>query len=280
LTAGLLLYAFLARRPYLDGADFGYAWRAGHALLDGRNPYATTGLPFLYPLPAAMLAAPLTWLNVAGGSAVFVGMSTALLAYGMSAAGWWRLITLASPPFLLAFVAANWSPLIVGATTIPALGGLLVCKPNLGLMVFAGWPRLQVVGGGAAFLLLSLLIFPQWPWEWVASVRAETFPHHPVLRWELGVIGLLGLLRWRSPEGRLLAAFTLLPVSAVPYDFLVLWLVPQTRSEMITLTICAWLAAPVMIGIDPNANPVVRAVLVLGMVLPVVVMVWRRAPLR
>jgi hypothetical protein len=231
--------------------------------------------PFLYPLPAVVLAVPLARLDVTIASAVFIAASTALMAFGLSAAGWWRLTALAAPPYVLALYATNWSPLILGAATIPWLRGLVVAKPNLGLMVFAAWPRWSTVISGALLLGVSLLLVPEWPVDWLSHVRAETIPHYPPLRWELGAVGLLGLLRWRTSEGRLLAAFTLTPVSVFPYDFLMLWLIPRTRGEMAALTTCAWLAAPVMIGIEENTTWVVRFVLVLGMVVPATVIVLR-----
>jgi hypothetical protein len=287
LVLGTCVFVFLQRRPRLAGADFGYVWRAAGHLTESRNPYDAMppgpryGVdgPFLYPLPAAVLAIPLARLNAAQASAVFFGVSTALLAFGMTALGWWRLAAVVSPPYLLALLSANWSPLMLAAATIPWLGWLMVAKPNLGLIVFAAWPRWATVVGALALIAVSVLVLPSWPLDWLAHVRAETIPHEPLARWALGAIGLAGLLRWRTPEGRLLAAFTLVPVSAFPYDFLLLWLIPRTRRQMTALTACAWLAAPVIVGIDARANAatvsIVRAVLVLGLVVPATIIVLR-----
>ena len=287
LVFGTCVFVFLERRPHLAGADFGHVWRAAGHLTERRNPYDAmppgpryfVDGPFLYPLPAAVLAVPLARLNAAQASAVFFGVSTALLAFGMTAQGWWRLAAVLSPPYVLALLAANWSPLMLGAATLPWLGWLVVAKPNLGLIVFAAWPRWATAVGALALIAVSVLLFPSWPLDWLAHVRAQTIPHEPVVRWPLGAIALAGLLRWRTPEGRLLAVFAVVPVSAFPYDFLLLWLIPRTIRQMTALTACAWIAAPVIIGIDARADAatvsIVRAVLVLGFVAPAAIIVLR-----
>ena len=288
LAAGLLLYAYLVRRPQLHSGDFGYVWRAAGLLTRGLDPYTAMppgpryGIdgPFLYPVPAAVIAMPLTSVDVVTASAVFLGLSTALAAFGLTALGWWRLVTLFTPPFIFSLFAANWPPMMLAAATVPVLSWVVVGKPNLGLMVFAAWPRRATAIGVAALLVVSFLILPRWPVEWLSHLRAQTIPHDPPWRWGIGFVGLLGLLRWRTPEGRLLAAFTLLPVSAFPYDFLVLWLIPRTRRQMVILTACAWIVAPSVLGIDGSATSadtrVVRFLLVMGMLVPATIIVLRQ----
>lgn len=277
------VHAYLERRPSLNGADFGYVARAARHLANGEDPYRVMGRdtpygvdgPFLYPLPAALLALPLVKASAATASAVFVAISVALLAFGASASGWWRLSVLLAPPFVLSLAAANWPPLLFAAATIPALGWLGVAKANLGVIVFAYRPRWLTILAGAAVVAATLLIIPSWPQSWLSEAARSPVPHRPTLFWPLGFVGLLGLLRWRTPEGRLLAAFTVVPVSLFPYDFLLLWLTPRTRAEMIALTVSAWIAAPAVLEIGPKTPTAALTVLSVGMIVPATLIVLR-----
>ena len=82
----------LTAHPELNALDFTYAWRAARHLVEGGNPYDhmvhapyTQGGPFLYPLPAAIVAVPVARLPVATAGAVFIGVSVALMAFAMLA---------------------------------------------------------------------------------------------------------------------------------------------------------------------------------------------------
>lgn len=217
-------------------------WIAARALWGGHNPYTAVeawgwSYPYLYPLPAALVALPLAPLPMAAARLVFVGLSVAVLAYALTAVSWWPLLWLASGPSLQAFGVAQWSPLFTAAVALPALRAIWIVKPNAGVALAAGYgiPRPALIAAGI-LLLVSLAWRSSWPFEWWQAMRA---PHQqivpPVLR-PGGVLLLLALLRWRRPEARFLVALGCLPQSGALYELVPLGLIPGTLREMIVLT--------------------------------------------
>jgi hypothetical protein len=95
-----------------------------------------------------------------------------------------------------------------------------------------------------AFLLLSLVIFPRWPFGWLDSIRHDTrVGAHPIPMLQLGgVLLALAALRWRLRGARLLLAMSVLPQQLYFYDQVPLWLIPRTRQQSIALTACSQLA--------------------------------------
>jgi len=234
---------------------------------------------FLYPLPTAIVAMPFSGLAPHYAGAAFAGVSAAILSYALAADGWWRLLALMSPAFLLSFSVANWPPLLLASALLPGLGWLAAAKPNLGLVAFAYRPRWSTVIGVAVLVAVSLLLLPTWPAGWLSHVARQEISHPPTVAWPLGAIGLAGLLRWRTPEGRALAAFTLVPVSVFPYDHLMLWLVPRTFREALFLTWTAWLTAPAVLGFNAEASHttllLIQGGITLGTVVPAAFLVLR-----
>ena len=120
------------RIPQFVAKDFTYPWRAARALLAGLDPYVaiqpTGPYPyesrFPYPLPAALVAVPLAWLQAAVAGAVFFGLSAAALTWALLAdrggGGLGRLWMLASAPFGMALALGQWSPLLVAGALLPA----------------------------------------------------------------------------------------------------------------------------------------------------------------
>jgi hypothetical protein len=234
---------------------------------------------FLYPLPAAVVAVPFAGFAPHYAGAAFVGVSSAFLAYALAARGWWRLLALMSPAFLLSFSVANWPPLLVASALMPGLSWLAIAKPNLGLVAFAYQPRWAAVIGAAAVAVASLVWLPSWPTSWLSHVSQQEISHPPTFLWPLGAIGFAGLLRWRTPEGRALAAFALVPVSVFPYDHLLLWLIPRTFREALLLTWTAWLTAPAILGFNAEQSRttllLIQAGITLGTVVPATFLVLR-----
>ena len=287
VAVAALYLLYVALHPGAGAGDFGFPLSAAHHLLVGRDPYAemVPGAPgaagaFLYPLPAAIVAMPFAGFAAHHAGAAFVGLSAALLSYALAANGWWRLLALMSPAFLLSFSVANWPPLLLASALLPGLGWLAAAKPNLGLVAFAYQPRWSTVIGVVAIVGLSVLWLPSWPVGWLSHVARQEISHPPTIAWPLGAIGLAGLLRWRTPEGRVLAAFTLVPVSVFPYDHLMLWLVPRSFREALFLTWTAWLTAPAVLGFNAEASRttllLIQGGITLGTVVPCAFLVLRR----
>jgi hypothetical protein len=128
---------------------------------------------------------------------------------------------------------------------LPALGFVAVFKPNLGLALFAHRPTWVAVVGSVAFVGLSLIVFPSWPFDWLDSLRRDVTDRHahsmPV-KVMGGFLLLLAAVAWRNAGGRLLLVLSLVPQQLFFYDQLPLWLIPRTRNESIFLTGASQLA--------------------------------------
>jgi len=241
----------LSTAPQHLAKDFTWPWRAARVLLDGNDPYrviqATGGYPFntplLYPLPAAVAALPFAPLRPAPAGALFVGLSAALLAFGLTRDrhGMVKLPLFASAPFCMAAVLAQWSPLMMAAALLPALQVLAPTKPNLGLVAWLWRPSWRGALAGLVLLLATFLIQPNWPAEWRAALATAPRYRGPGLSLT-GAFLLVGLVKWRLREGRLFVAMAVVPQLTLFYDQLPLWLIPSTVWRSFALSALSWVA--------------------------------------
>ena len=250
VLSGLLAF-YSVQRP---GAvpDFLYPWTGIRLFLDGANPYAEMrggGAPpydeaLFYPFTALLAMLPFARLSLPTAAALFFGLSSGALAYCITRDGLWRVHVFMSAPFVSAALLVQFSPLLMTAAFLPALGFLATLKPNLGLPIFAYRPSWKGVVGCAVFGAVSLAVFPRWPFGWWDSIRHDTrVGAHAVPLMQLGgVLLVLAGLRWRTRAGRLLLAMSVVPQQLYFYDQLPLWLVPATRQQSIALTACSQLA--------------------------------------
>lgn len=272
--------------------DFGLVWFGARSFLQGINPYPLIGpgltynwdwAELLYPGPAMVLAIPLSWLPEFVAAAVFVWISTALLAYGVTARGWDLLFLFPSSAFIVAVRAAQWSPLFSAAFCLPWLGFVLAAKPNLGtaIALASDSRRLLVTAlvGGAVLLAVSLILMPGWPREWIAMARASHVLI-PIAR-SGGFLVLLNLLRWRRPEARLIFFLACVPQTGSWYEALPLLLVAQTRRESQVLSLTSslgYLMILLLIHGQPEAqfNREVSNLMIAFAYLPATIAVLRR----
>src|SRR5262249_5203860 len=134
--------------------------------------------PFFYPYPSLFLLAPFALVPLREATAAFVGVSAAVLAYGVLVRSPERLPMFFGAGFILAAGLGQWTPLVTATLLIPALGFLAVVKPNVGLASVAADPsRLRIVGGGG-LLLVSIAFQPTWPVEWLRNLHS--MPPHPI----------------------------------------------------------------------------------------------------
>jgi hypothetical protein len=259
LVLGLVAGGYVAfqfhRFPPGTEADFNLWWDGARALLAGQEPYAATprtrlGYPLFYPLPALLVLTPLALLPLAVARSVFFGLGTALFAYALSSRGWWALLAIISAPMLNASQSQQWAPLLVGAIMLPALSWLVSVKPSLGLALLAGWGTRRSFLGIAALWGLSLLIDPGWVPHWLAAAREA--PHRPLLWVPAGTCLLVALLRWRRPEARMLALLACVPSTGFPYEWIPLFLIPQSLRQMALLVGLADLAFLPMLMVTPG----------------------------
>jgi hypothetical protein len=272
--------------------DFGLVWFGARSIARGINPYPLVGpnLTFnwdwkelLYPGPAMVLALPLSWLPEIAAAAIFVWISTALLAYAITADGWDRLFLFPSSAFIVAARAAQWSPLFSAAFCLPWLGFVLAAKPNLGLAVGLASPSRRLLAsalvGGVVLTLVSLILLPSWPRDWISAVsNSNTLV--PLMR-PGGFVVLLAALRWRRPEARLILLLACMPQTGSWYEALPLLLVAQTRRECQILSLVSsvgFLSIRFLIHGQPEAqfNREVQALMVALAYLPAIMVVLRR----
>lgn len=292
VAAGMFAYAHLVLiDPVSLGYDFTWPWRAARALIAHRDPYAvivpTGQFPFdnyfKYPLPAAILALPLAWMSAAAAAATFGGISAALLAWGLTRDGWHRLWILASAPFAITMESGQWSTLLMAGALLAPLSWVAVCKPTVGVAVFAYRPNWWAVLGSAILLVASFVLLPSWVVGWVSSVRAD--PTHAYVSLGTligGPVLLLALLRWRRPEARYLVGLALVPQILTFYTAFLPMLVAETKREsqaMAMLGWLTWLCWTWQVGNGPEGRfaPVFAGYWILALLcVPALVMVLRR----
>lgn len=218
------------------------------AVLQGLDPYQVIGpdrqfeheFPFIYPLPASLVILPLALLSELPAAVVFVWISTALLAFSITADGWHRLPLFLSSAFVMSVRRVQWTPLLTAAMQLPSLAWILIAKPNIGLALLlaarSGRTVKVAVLGGATLVLVSILILPQWPAEWLEAIRSATHTRAPITQ-PGGFLVLLALLRWRRWDARLIVALACVPQTLYWYDILPLLLIARTLRESLLLSL-------------------------------------------
>jgi hypothetical protein len=234
LVAGVFVLLLYARQKPGVISDWDPAFAGTEALLRGESPYAAIQVPpwpnwLLYPLPALLFSAPFTFLPLPLARGLFAALGAAAFTWVVTRRSRWTLYFLLSGAMLWSWVDVQWPPLLIAAVLTPGFSWLLAIKPTLGFALWVAYPNRTAVIGGLLFVGLSLLVWPGWIQEWLDSV-ART-PHEPHLLRPGGFLLLLALLRWRRPEGRLLAALTLVPQTTALYETLPLALLCRSRLE-------------------------------------------------
>lgn len=252
--------------------DFAYPHTAVRFFLDGQNPYdamhgaAGARFPFdqplFYPFTALLLILPFAAFKLATATGLFVGLSSAALAYCITRDGLWRIHVFASASFVFAATVGQFSPLLMLMAFSPRFGFLAAVKPNIGLALFVRRPSLMAVIGAVTLFAVSIAIIPTWPSDWVESLRRSVSDEtHRVPALQTGgFLLLLSVVAWRKAAGRLLLALSLLPQALLFYDQLLLWLIPRTRNQSILLTAASQAGMIVWyLSLGPNDNPVPAA---------------------
>ncbi len=227
-----------------EANDLMWALHAARDVLKGHDPYAypfdISHIP--YPLTTALLVIPLALLPNLLATVLFLGFSSFLLAYALTQQQrWWRLLALSSLPYWLSLRWVQWSPLLLAVALLPpAFLFLSTVKPQLGLPVVLAQPSIAGYFWCATVVLVSLIVYPAWPWRWLAQLGPFS-GQVPALVLPFGPLLLLALLRWRSWRGRLLLVVALVPARLF-YDALLLFALPRTMRQMLIMSILSWLA--------------------------------------
>lgn len=287
ILAGLATAALSAPLALVTANDFDQLWVAARALARGVDPYAVVAashvgwdLPLYYPLPAVVLVLPLAWLPLPAARLAF----TALCGF-VAGAGLWRLrpaglVALASAPFVASAIKGQFTSALTGASLIPSLGFLLAAKPTVGLSLWLARPTRRAAVVAVAFMVATVALWPSWPGAWLQALHGASHYRPPLVR-PGGAILLLALLRWRQPEGRLLAAWACIPHTEALYDLLPLFLAARTATESALLVVLSWLALLVIAMLPGGGSPDPTAswpALLLLLYLPALILVLCRQP--
>ena len=249
--------------PFAVPNDFDQLWVGARAFVRGGDPYATVlavhvgfGFPLYYPLPAVILAVPLALLPLQCARLLFsvtCGFITGIGLYRHRPGSF----ALASSCFVASALKGQTTSALTGASLIPPLGFLLAVKPTAGLALWIARPNRLAAALGVAFTLLTVVFWPWWPAAWMAALHGATHFRAPIMR-PGGIVLLLALIRWRTSEGRLLAAWACIPHTEALYDLVPLWLSARTTLEGILLSVLSWVALLVlamMPGLNPAGDP-------------------------
>lgn len=227
---------FLMVRLHQGAADFQAAIHLAQRLLARQYPYDTPGYP-LYPLTAALFGLPFVRVQPEIAAGVFWGISSFLLALGLTRTGYTRLLIFLAYPYWAGILTVQWLPLIAASAFFPLLLPVTMAKPQIGLPVFL--TRLSRLGLWAcvAVGLASLAVMPSWPFAWLR--QAANYQHFFPLLVLPGPILLLALLRYRDRDAIFLFLSALMPQRWF-YDAFILWLIPRKRREIIWTAFLSW----------------------------------------
>ncbi len=248
ILGAVISWVYWRTPPQPYPSDFSIVWAGARELRAGGNPYSIVGpgrphefpFPLLYPLPAIVVAWPFSYLSLAAADRLFVALNSALLAWALTRD---RLITpsllvFTSMAFVTAAQVSQWSPGLTAAALMPSLGFLLATKPTIGAALWIAYPSRRSLLLVIAFVTLTLAWWPWWPSQWLATLSSAPHVVSPVTRWG-GPLILLGLLKWRLPEARLLVALGCMPQTPILYDVVPLFLIPKTMDEGLILMVAS-----------------------------------------
>lgn len=227
IASGLFCW-FLLTHFHQGAADFTWAIRAAKYLLAGKNPYDT---PLeQYPMTAALFGLPFLWMRPEAAAGAFYGISSALLAFGLTRYGYYRLLIFLAYPYWAGILTAQWSPLIVASAFFPLLLPVTMVKPQIGLPVALTHLTRHGVIACAVVLLLSLVVMPRWPLLWVGQLGY--YEHFLPLLVLPGPLLALALWRYRDRDAILLLLAAIMPQRWF-FDSFILWLIPKSRREIL-----------------------------------------------
>ena len=261
LAAALLMGGITAwsRSDVWFFSDFDQLWIAGRALLDRTDPYqavlaAGNAYPLYYPLTGVVLVLPLTPLPLGVARIAFAAVTAFVAGYGLRRLGAWAWLALLSPAWWAAAIQGQVAPALAGAALVPNFGLILATKPTVGLALWLSRPSARAAVSAAAITVVSLLLWPTWPVTWLRTVQEASHFTAPVQR-PGGVVLLLALLQWRTPQGRLLAAWALIPRTESMYDLLPLFLAADSAASaglFVVGTVLALLGLAILAPPDPD----------------------------
>jgi hypothetical protein len=269
------------------------SWFGAKSILHGIDPYPLVGKgkafdyrwPLTYPPPSFIVLAPLGLLSERAAATLFVGLSTFVLALAVTRTSLSLIPLFFAEPFLNAARLGQWNILLTAGLVYPAILIVGAVKPQTIFPIFAANKSRRApaiaVAGAVALLGLSFLLIPQWPAEWMASVK-QMPSTAPMVMYRGGFLILIVLFKWRRPETWLIATLAIVPQTPAWYSTIPLFTVPHTFAEAVilagTTTAGGWIGAALIDrpkSLD-ELNGFIAVVQMLSIYLPAIVMVLRR----
>jgi hypothetical protein len=187
---------FLMTRLHQGAADFQWALHLAERLLARQNPYDT---PFeQYPLTAALFAIPFLRLQPEVAAGIFWGLSSSLLAFGLTREGYTRLLIFLAFPYWAGILTVQWSPIIAASAFFPLLLPVTMAKPQVGLPVLLTRLSRRGLLACALVALASLAVMPRWPLLWLK--QTPNYQHFLPLLLIPGPMLLLALLQYHNRD--------------------------------------------------------------------------------
>jgi hypothetical protein len=200
-----------------------------------QNPYDT---PLeQYPLTAGLLALPFVRLAPETAAGLFYGISSALLAFGLTRYSYRGLLIFLAYPYWAGLITVQWSPIIAASAFFPLLQPVAMAKPQIGLPVFLTHLSRRGLLACLTVGAISLIVMPRWPQLWF---RQMTHYEHfiPILVLP-GPLLLLALWRRRDRDAILLLLAACMPQRWF-FDSFILWLIPKSRREIVWTVFFSW----------------------------------------
>jgi len=274
--------------------DFDQLWYAAHALLRGRNPYLEIGphlafdwTPLYYPLTGVVAVLPFALFSKVVADVLFAALGAGAFVYAATAWSLAPAVVITSASAAMAAETVQWSPLLAASYGLPWVAIILAAKPTIGFAFFLARPSRIAVGGALGLLIVSFVMLPTWPADWLIALRGTSLmsrggtPYLAPIATPGGVFSALAILRWRRPEARLLLALACVPQTTLLYETVPLFLIPASLVEGGVLWLGSWLVALCVFLREPftAASPrEITSAIAIGwlLYLPATVIVLRR----
>lgn len=276
IVSGLFCW-FLLDHFHQGAADFNWSLNAARDLLARRDPYGHTGTAIPYPLTAVLFALPLIWLPPAAAGGVFFGLSSGLLAFGLTRDGYLRLLAFLAYPYWAAMITAQWTPLIMAAAFFPLALPVTMAKPQIGVPVALTHLTRKGIVACVLLLLITFAVMPFWAARWLPQLGA--YQHFVPLLIIPGPLLLLALLDYRDRDAKFLFLSSILPQRWF-YDAFALWLIPKSRRELVYTVGLSWVVGVMRWYHGPRNMQQVGCWTVTLMFLPMLVIVLLRIQAR
>jgi hypothetical protein len=234
LGSGLFCW-FLMKHFHQDAADFRWSLHIADRIIARQNPYDT---PLeQYPLTAGLFALPFLPLRPEVAAGAFWGVSSALLAFGVTRHGYARLLIFLAYPYWAGILTVQWSPIVAAGAFFPVLLSVTMAKPQIGLPVFLTHLSRRGLLACAVVAVASLAVMPRWPLLWFK--QTGNYQHFIPLLILPGPLLALALLRYRSRDAWLLFLSALMPQRWF-FDSFILWLIPKSHREIVWTVFFSW----------------------------------------